>query len=81
MNDWSPATSVMFMKSVWVPEVRNGDEKNIVLAMSLPEALLVVENVVVFPPSMLKSAEMLPIIESLCAPNTDTFVPINSVQL
>lgn len=71
----------MFMKSMWVPEARIEDEKNIVLAMSLPEALLVVENVVVFPPSTLKSAEMLPIIEILWAPNTDTFVPINSIQL
>ncbi len=71
----------MFMKSVWVPEVRIGDEKNIVLAMSLPEPLLVVENVVVSPPSTLKSAEMPPIIESLWAPNTDTFVPINNIQL
>ncbi|KAK0230196.1 hypothetical protein IW262DRAFT_1291363 [Armillaria fumosa] len=55
---------------VWVPEVRIGDVKNMVLAMSLPEALLVVEKVVVSPPSTLKSAEMLPTIESLWAPNT-----------
>ncbi len=50
----------MFMKSMWVPRGKDRRRKEHRVGYVITEALLVVENVVVFPPSTLKSAEIAP---------------------